>query len=91
MLYFAAIALAGMLVNAAFPLLIVAAQERAPRSEATASGILMGLSVGIAGVLYVAIGWLQQVVGFTAAMSVGYFALIPAALVSLRVIVRPER
>ena len=90
-LYFAAIALAGMLVNAAFPLLIVAAQERAPRSEATASGILMGLSVGIAGVLYVAIGWLQQVVGFTAAMSVGYFALIPAALVSLRVIVRPER
>ena len=82
--YFAAVALAGILVNAPFPLLIVAAQERAPRSEATASGILMGLSVGIAGVLYVGIGWLQQIIGFTAAMSIGYLMLIPAALVSLR-------
>jgi FSR family fosmidomycin resistance protein-like MFS transporter len=83
-LYYGAIALAGALVNASFPLLIVEAQERAPHAEATVSGILMGSSVGIAGVLYVAIGWLQGVVGFTGAMSVGYLALVPAALMALR-------
>jgi FSR family fosmidomycin resistance protein-like MFS transporter len=80
MLYFAAVILAGALVNAGMPLLIVSAQDLSPENKATASGMLMGFSAGAAGLIYVGIGWLQEIIGLIPAMRVGYLALIGAAI-----------
>lgn len=78
--YFAAAALAGALVNAGMPLLIVSAQDLSPENKATASGMLMGFSAGAAGLLYVGVGWLQEIIGLIPAMRVAYLALIGAAI-----------
>jgi FSR family fosmidomycin resistance protein-like MFS transporter len=89
--YFLAVALAGALTNAGFPLLIVSAQDLAPEAEATASGMLMGLTVGVAGLLYVGIGRLQETLGLTPAMGLGYLTLVPASLLTLAVLAgRPD-
>lgn len=86
--YYGSVALAGALVNAAFPLLIVSAQDLAPESEATASGMLGGLTVGAAGVLYVGVGALQQQLGLQTAMTLSYLTLVPAALLAYLVLRR---
>ncbi len=86
--YFLAVALAGALTNAAFPLLVVSAQDLAPHAVGTASGMLMGLPVGAAGLLYVGIGWLQERIGMGAAMGASYLFLIPAAILSYAVLTK---
>lgn len=91
--FFTAVTLAGVLVYASFPLMIVSAQDLAPQAMATASGLLMGLALGIAGVLYIGVGWLQEAFGVTAALSVSFLALVPAALLAWSVLSRhlPDR
>ena len=84
-LFFVAVALAGALTNAPVPLLIVSAQDLAPHAVATATGMLMGLTWGSAGVLYIFIGRLQETLGITAAMSLSYLFLIPAAALAFYV------
>ncbi|MBE0680882.1 MAG: MFS transporter [Anaerolineales bacterium] len=80
--YFVAVALAGVLINAGMPLLIVIAQDLSPKNAAAASGMLMGFSAGAAGLVYVGIGRLQEVIGLAPAMSIGYLALIAAAVLA---------
>lgn len=80
--FFLVVGLAGLLTNAAIPLLIVSAQDLAPHAVATASGMLMGLTWGTAGLLYIFIGRLQETIGIPQAMSIGYLFLIPAALLA---------
>ena len=80
LLYFTAVILAGALVNAGMPLLIVRAQDLSPENKATASGMMMGFSAGAAGLLYVGIGRLQELIGLIPAMQVGYLTLIGAAV-----------
>jgi len=82
-LYFGAVILAGALINAGMPMLIVLAQDHSPRSAATAAGMLMGFSAGVAGLVYVGIGKLQGTVGIIPAMSIGYLTLLIAAVVAL--------
>lgn len=77
--YFAAVALAGALVNAGMPMLIVSAQDLSPKAAATASGMLMGFSAGVAGLVYVFIGRLQENLGLTPAMAIGYLSLLAGA------------
>jgi MFS transporter, FSR family, fosmidomycin resistance protein len=77
--YFIAVMLVGALINAGMPMLIVSAQDLAPKSAATASGMLMGFSAGVAGLIYVGIGWLQEVIGLAPAMSISYLTLIAGA------------
>jgi len=84
--YYAAIVLAGGLVNAGLPLMVVAAQDLAPHAMGAASGLLMGFTWGTAGVLYVGIGALQELAGIGPAMVVSYLALLPAAYLARRVI-----
>jgi FSR family fosmidomycin resistance protein-like MFS transporter len=74
--------LAGALIYASQPLLIVAAQRAAPESPAAAAGIVMGVGTGIAGLLYVAVGALQGVVGLAPAVTVTSLLLIPAAAIA---------
>lgn len=81
--YFAAVILAGALVNAGMPLLIVSAQDLSPANKATASGMLMGFAAGAAGLIYVGIGRLQETIGLVPAMQVGYLALIGAATLAM--------
>ncbi len=52
-----------MLVNAAGPLIVVAAQEHAPHAVAAASGVVMGLAGGAAGFAFIGIGAVADAVG----------------------------
>jgi FSR family fosmidomycin resistance protein-like MFS transporter len=74
--YFVMVLLAGALVNAGMPMLIVSAQDHSPKAAATAAGMLMGFSAGVAGLVYVGIGGLQESLGLTPAMMIGYSALL---------------
>lgn len=80
--YFVAVALAGALTHAGAPLFLVAAQELAPNAMATASGLLMGFAASGAALLYIGIGRLQEIFGLVQAMQVGFWAVVPAALLA---------
>jgi FSR family fosmidomycin resistance protein-like MFS transporter len=82
LVYFIAVALAGALVNTGMPMLIVRAQDLSPNAAATASGMLMGFSAGLAGLAYVVIGALQESLGLAPAMSIGYLSLFAGAIVA---------
>jgi FSR family fosmidomycin resistance protein-like MFS transporter len=82
--FFLAALAAGLLLNATTPLLIVAAQEHAPQSVAAASGIVMGLAGGAAGLAFIAIGAVIDSVGLRAGLSLGFVATLPAALIAHR-------
>lgn len=87
-LFFAAVVLAGALVQASFPLLVVSAQDLVPDAVATVSGMLMGFSTGVAGMLYIGIGYLQTTLGVGRAMQLAFLALIPAAAIAFTVLTR---
>ncbi|UCH27732.1 MAG: MFS transporter [Trueperaceae bacterium] len=86
--YFVLIALAGLTTNASLPLLILSGQDLAPHALATASGMMMGLSWGIAGLLYIGIGRLQETLGISTAMGLGYLLLLPATVLVYLVLSR---
>ena len=88
--YFASAALAGGLVNAGLPLKIVTAQDLAPKAVAAASGMVLGFAMGVADLLYVGVGILQEAIGLAPAMSVAYATLVPAALLAFVVLGRPD-
>src|SRR5690606_30138448 len=88
LLYYLAIALAGALINGGLPLMVVTGQELAPHAVGTASGMLMGLTWGSAGVLYLGIGALQQTVGILPAMVLSFLTLVPGALLARRVLIK---
>lgn len=85
-LYFAAVALAGALVNGGLPLMVVSAQDLAPHAMGTASGMLMGLTWGTAGVVYILIGALQELIGIGPAMAASFATLVPGAFLAQRVL-----
>jgi FSR family fosmidomycin resistance protein-like MFS transporter len=84
------VAAAGLATNAPIPLLVVSAQDLAPHAVATASGMLMGFTWGVAGVAYVGFGALQQAVGLVPAMSLAFAFLLPSAALAAWVL-RRER
>lgn len=86
--YLAAVIAAGALSYMALPLLVASAQDLAPQAIAAASGMVIGLSAGLAGLLYVAAGWLQEAIGLEAAMSATYVAMLPAAALTFAVLRR---
>jgi MFS transporter, FSR family, fosmidomycin resistance protein len=86
--YFAAIALGAMLTNASVPILVVSAQDMAPHAVGTASGMLMGLTWGTAGVAYIGFGAVQELVGLVPALVASFAFLIPAAWLAGRVLLR---
>jgi MFS transporter, FSR family, fosmidomycin resistance protein len=86
--YYAAIAAAGMLTNASVPLLVVSAQDLAPHAVGPASGMLMGLTWGTAGVAYIGFGALQELVGISPALIASFVFLAPAAVLAGLVLAR---
>lgn len=86
--YFAMVVLAGVLVNGGLPIMVMSAQDLAPHAVATASGMMMGLTWGTAGVLYLGFGALQGAIGMNAAMFLSIVPLLPGALIA-RQVLRP--
>lgn len=80
--YYLAVMLSGVLVNGGLPIMVLAAQDAAPHAVATASGMMMGLTWGTAGVLYLGVGVIQSVIGMDAAMWLSLLPLIPGALIA---------
>ena len=80
--YVLAVAAAGALLNANLPILLVVAHRLAPDRTAAASGMLMGLPVGLAGLLYVGVGGLQEALGVGPALGVAFLAVLPAAAIA---------
>ncbi|GAA2116527.1 MFS transporter [Actinomadura alba] len=79
-----AAAAAGALLYASQPLLIVAAQNAAPRAPAAAAGIVIGIGSALAGLLYIAVGAVQGVLGLAPTMAATFALLIPAAAIAHR-------
>lgn len=89
--WFAAVMLAGALLNAPMPIMVVTAQNLVPRSMAAASGMLHGLAHGVAGILYIGVGALQGVLGIGAALALTFALPGVAALVAVVVLTRIAR
>ncbi len=77
---------AGALSYAATPILVVAAQDLAPRSGATASGMVFGIGSALAGLMYFGIGALQAEVGVGPALSLAFVAPVLSAGISFAVL-----
>jgi FSR family fosmidomycin resistance protein-like MFS transporter len=90
-LFFLAVALAGALVYANLPHMILSAQDLAPHAMGAASGMLMGFSSGVAGLLYIGVGKLQETFGYAPAMALSFLAMVPAALLALYVLGKNRR
>jgi FSR family fosmidomycin resistance protein-like MFS transporter len=86
--YFTAIALAGILIFVPVPALIIIAQEFVPGAPATASGMVLGLGSALAGIGYIVLGRVQEVVGLTTGILIGFSMVVPAALIALAVLLR---
>ncbi|HSP27111.1 MAG TPA: MFS transporter [Ilumatobacteraceae bacterium] len=78
---FLALLLTGFLIGPAIPLLLVAAQNEVPERAATASGMIMGLSHGLAGVAFIGVSVIIGTAGYGAGVLTGAVALIPAAFI----------
>jgi MFS transporter, FSR family, fosmidomycin resistance protein len=87
-LYFVAIAVAGILILAPVPALIIIAQEFVPGAPATASGMVLGLGSALAGIAYIVLGRVQEAVGLTNGILIGFSMVVPAALIALVVLLR---
>jgi len=86
--YYVCVALAGAWVNGGLPLMIVAAHDLAPHAVGAASGLMMGFTWGVAGVLYIGIGALQEWLGVAPAMALAFLSLLPAAALAYGVLQR---
>ena len=75
-------AAAGALLYASQPLVIVAAQVAAPRNPTAAAGVVLGVGTGAAGLLYVGVGALQDLLGLAPAMTLTFLLLVPAAVIA---------
>jgi FSR family fosmidomycin resistance protein-like MFS transporter len=84
--FFAAAALAGLLLYVPVPALIIIAQEFAPGAPATASGMLLGLGSALAGGAYIVLGRIQQAAGLEVGILIGFSMVVPAALIALIVL-----
>jgi len=79
---------AGALSYAATPLLVVSAQDLAPRSGATAAGMIFGVGSALAGLLYFGVGVLQLQAGPSAGLVVAFVAPVLAVVLVLMVLSR---
>ena len=86
--FFVTVALAGGLVYASLPHMILSAQDLAPHAMGAASGMLMGFTSGVAGLLYIVVGRLQETIGLAPAMVSSNLLMVPAALLAFYVLTK---
>lgn len=80
--FYAALVLAGLLTGPTMPILLVAAQDMFPDQRAAASGTIVGLSNGVAGVAILGVAVLFDRVGFRAGAALALVALLSAAAIA---------
>lgn len=80
--YLAGLAGAGLLLQAGVPLLVLAGQDAAPDRAGAASGLLFGVTAGLAGLAYPLIGLLQTEWGFAPTIQLTAALLAPASLLA---------
>lgn len=73
------LAVTGVAIGPAIPLLLIAAQDRLPQSQATASGVVLGFANGIAGIAFLAIASTHGTLGLSGGALVAIAGLVPAA------------
>lgn len=81
---FVALAAIGVLIGPVIPVLLVAAQDETPDRAAAASGSIMGLSYGLAGVAFFAVAMMVDLAGHRPAIGVAALALVPGSLLVRR-------
>jgi FSR family fosmidomycin resistance protein-like MFS transporter len=81
-LYLVGLVGAGLLLQAGMPLLVLAGQDAAPDRAGVASGLLFGVTAGIAGLAYPLVGQLQIAAGFAAAVQLTVVLLVPASVLA---------
>jgi FSR family fosmidomycin resistance protein-like MFS transporter len=86
--YFVAITLAVVLIFVPVAALVIIAQEFVPGAPATASGMVLGLGSALAGVGYIVLGRVQETIGLTTGILIGFSLVVPAALIALVVLLR---
>jgi len=86
--YFVAITLAVVLIFVPVAALVIIAQEFVPGAPATASGMVLGLGSALAGVGYIVLGRVQETVGLTTGILIGFSMVVPAAFIALAVLLR---
>jgi FSR family fosmidomycin resistance protein-like MFS transporter len=50
--------------------------------------MVLGVTAGVAGVLYIALGRLQELIGLTPGLAVGFTLVLPAAAIAFTVLTR---
>jgi FSR family fosmidomycin resistance protein-like MFS transporter len=86
--WFAAVALAGALTHAGTPVLLAVAQARVPGAVGSASGLLVGLPVGLAAMMFIPLAAAVAPWGQLAPVTVAGLGLLPAAIISRRTLRR---
>ncbi|MGK2947414.1 MAG: MFS transporter [Acidimicrobiales bacterium] len=86
--WFAAVALSGALTHAGTPVLLAVAQARAPGAVGSASGLLVGLPIGLAALLFIPLAAAVAPWGQLAPVTVAGLGLLPAAFISRRTLQR---
>ena len=83
----------GVLITLAwlYPLLVLAGQDAAPDRAGAASGLLFGVTAGVAGLAYPVIGLLQSAWGYAPAIQLTAALLAPASLLAWLAMRRPAR
>lgn len=79
--FYGALVIAGLLTGPTLPILLVAAQDMFPDQRAAASGTVVGLSNGVAGVAILGVAVLLDRVGFRAGAALALVALLTAAAI----------
>ena len=74
---------AGFLLGAGVPATIGVTAWLAPDNVARATGVVLGLTGGLAGGLYLLIGQAQELVGLTPALAAGFLGVLPAAVLTI--------
>jgi hypothetical protein len=82
---------AGLLLQAGVPLLVLAGQDAAPDRAGAASGLLFGVTAGLAGLAYPLIGLLQTEWGFAPTIQLTVALLAPASLLAWLATRRPAQ
>jgi FSR family fosmidomycin resistance protein-like MFS transporter len=81
--FFAMVSAAGFLLGAGVPATVSVTAWLAPDDVARATGIVLGLTGGLAGVLYLLIGQAQEHIGVTPALAAGFIGVVPAATLTI--------
>lgn len=81
--FYLGVGAAGFLLSAGIPATVAMTGELAPHDVAAATGVVLGLTNGLAGVLYLGVGQAQAAVGLEPALAGAFLSTLPAAALTI--------